>query len=49
MKPLLAACLLLASCQSKERPTFRDYLDLWFVVPENPFKPHDTHPDQDDY
>ena len=39
MKPLLAICLLLASCQSKERPTFRDYLDLWFVVPENPFKP----------
>jgi hypothetical protein len=33
MKPLLLLCLLLTSCQ-----TVKDRLDLWFVVPSNPFE-----------
>lgn len=32
MKPLLLLCLVLTSCQ-----TVKDRLDLWFVVPKNPF------------
>lgn len=33
MKSLLLLCLLLTSCQ-----TVRNYYDLWFVVPRNPFE-----------
>ena len=33
MKLLLLLCLLLTSCR-----TVRNYYDLWFVVPRNPFE-----------
>jgi|DEB3_MinimDraft_2_1074329.scaffolds.fasta_scaffold01402_2 hypothetical protein len=37
MKRLLLALILLSSCQQKG-PTIKDYYDLYFTTPKNPFK-----------